>query len=214
MGNGGTKGELIGPMGQAGAWWQSLAWAAPCQVTCAGIKSLSSEIADSSQPLATANAKDGETRWLASVIYTASKRIQPQCMVSIIKGEQWETNWCLVRDQIGSFSSASNRQVSSEQHSGHSYTGSCISAAIAPGSHPALSALTALPWNSIWYLLPCQSKWEAEYKIPNCTTKWRNSYKGISGSHQTNGGTVWFSSLPQKWNHSDLPQSHRCTHKV
>lgn len=85
-----------------------------------GVKAYNLKLLTPAQPIATANAKDEKHVHWFQWFLLHQKESQPQCIVSIIKREQWETNRYLVRDQIGNFISASNRQVSSEQCSGYS----------------------------------------------------------------------------------------------
>lgn len=120
MGNGDTGDELICPMGsQCRLVAKFVPEQYPLKWPVLGGKS---ETADSSAAHCYCRCKEWRNTSVDfSDLYLIEKKVSPRASSAWLKksNKRSSPNWYLIRDQFGSFIPASNRQVSTEQWSGH-----------------------------------------------------------------------------------------------
>ena len=134
----------------------------PSQVTCARYKMLSSETVDSSTTHCYCRYKESRNTSIDfSDLYLIEKKVSPRASSAWLKksNKGSSSNWYLRRDHFGSFIPASNRQVSSEQCSGHSL-GTVYRSHTMSAGHPAPSVPNALTWSSFftYYIVKVNGK--------------------------------------------------------
>lgn len=143
--------------------------AVPSQATRARCKMLSSETADSSAAHCYCRCKEWRNASIDfSDLYLNDKKVSPRASSAWLKksSKRSSSNWYLIRDQFGSFIPASNRQVSSEQCSGHSL-GILYCSRSMRASYSAPSATSALTWSSFfsYYIVKVNGKLNKKAKV-------------------------------------------------